>query len=753
MNRKILFIAFLIIGAVRPMAAQSVARKWSEVLLTGIRNDFARPNVHARNLFHVSAAIYDAWAAYDSVAKPFLLGNTIGTYTSSFVGVSKPVDVEEAREEAISFAAYRILKHRFDKSPDKASTYKAMNDLMDELGYDTLIIDVSYRSGNPAHLGNYIAQQYINFGITDRSNELADYANRYYKPVNKPFFPEYEAFPSMKDPNRWQSLALTNFVDQSGNPIPNGIPEFLGPEWGEVVPFALKKSDLIIKNRDGNDYWIYHDPGPPSKLNSTVYTDSSDFFKWAFELVSVYSSQLSTSDSVVWNISPGAMRMPDTMPSNFDGFKNFYNHEKQNFFDTGFAVNPRTSLPYADNFVLRGDFTRALAEFWADGPDSETPPGHWFTLLNYVNEHPKVTTKYKGIDSIASKLEWDVKSYLIMGGAMHDCAVSAWGVKGYYDFLRPISAIRYLASRGQCTDAFAPNYAVDGIHLLPGFIEQVRAGDPLAGSSGENINKIKLFAWKGHDFISDPKTDIAGVGWILAEDWWPYQRPTSVTPPFAGYVSGHSTYSMAGAEVLTMINGDSFFPGGLGEFDVEQNKFLVFEEGPTQSFKLQWAQYRDAANQSGLSRIWGGIHPPIDDIPGRRMGVRIGQDAVTKAEKYFYQDKDKDGVLSFMDCDDTDPSIYPNAPELCDGKDNDCNGFVDDNIPYYPYFADVDRDGYGSNQDSIVSCVFPAPKGFVTISGDCDDRKSTVYPGAVEVEDNGVDEDCNGRDLSYRLKI
>ena len=54
--------------------AHSVARKWNEVLLEAIRNDFARPTVHARNLFHTSIAMYDAWAAYDEQAETFFLG-------------------------------------------------------------------------------------------------------------------------------------------------------------------------------------------------------------------------------------------------------------------------------------------------------------------------------------------------------------------------------------------------------------------------------------------------------------------------------------------------------------------------------------------------------------------------------------------------------------------------------------------------------------------------------------------------------
>ena len=131
--------------------------------------------------------------------------------------------------------------------------------------------------------------------------------------------------------------------------------------------------------------------------------------------------------------------------------------------------------------------------------------------------------------------------------------------------------------------------------------------------------------------------DVAGVGWILAENWWPYQRPTFVTPPFAGYVSGHSTFSRAAAQVLAALTGDPFFPGGMSEFSIPANRFLVFERGPSVDMTLQWATYRDAADRCSLSRIWGGIHPPADDIPGRLIGATIGRDAVRLALSHFRQ--------------------------------------------------------------------------------------------------------------------
>jgi hypothetical protein len=243
-------------------------------------------------------------------------------------------------------------------------------------------------------------------------------------------------------------------------------------------------------------------------------------------------------------------------------------------------------------------------------------------------------------------LEWDVKAYFTLGGAMHDAAVSAWSIKGYYDYVRPISALRYMADMGQSTHPSLHHYHPEGMPLVDGFTEMVKIGDPLAGDSSQHVGKVKIWSWRGHDYISDPRIDMAGVGWILAENWFPYQRPTFVTPPFAGYVSGHSTFSRAAAQVLTSITGDEYFPGGIGEFSVKRNEFLVFEEGPDNDITLQWAKYVDASDQCSLSRIWGGIHPPVDDMTGRMIGDKIGRKAFDVANRYFKSNR-KNRLVTF----------------------------------------------------------------------------------------------------------
>jgi len=610
----------------------SVTRNWMELLLESIRNDFARPTVHARNLYHSSVLMYDMWAAYQNVSVPFFLGRTVDNYTCSYSGIPTSSNIAADREMAISFAMYRLLKHRFQNSPAAGTMFPQYDLYMTSLGYDISDISTNYATGNPAALGNYIAQEMINFGLQDGSNEQNAYGNLHYQSMNDSLVMDFPGNPTLTDFNRWQPLTLDVFIDQSGNLIPANTPDFLSPEWGSVSPFSLLPNELTTYQRNGNPYEVYCDPGSPPNLD--LNTGGSEY-QWGFFLVSIWSSHLDSNDNTMWDISPASIGNIQSYPTNFSDYPSFYNLFNGGDNSIGHSINPSTGMPYTPQMVKRADYARVLAEFWADGPDSETPPGHWFTLLNYVSDHPSFVKKYKGTGLVLDDLEWEVKAYFSLGGAMHDAAISAWGIKGWYDYIRPVSAIRGMAELGQSSYPSSMSYHPAGLPLIPGYIELVFSGEPLAGTNNEHVGKIKLYAWKGPDYITDPMNDEAGVGWILAENWWPYQRPSFVTPPFAGYVSGHSTFSRAAAEVMTSLTGDAFFPGGMGEFAAPRNDFLVFENGPSEDIVLQWATYRDASDQCSLSRIWGGIHPPADDIPGRLIGEKIGVDAFSLAEKYI----------------------------------------------------------------------------------------------------------------------
>jgi hypothetical protein len=90
--------------------------------------------------------------------------------------------------------------------------------------------------------------------------------------------------------------------------------------------------------------------------------------------------------------------------------------------------------------------------------------------------------------------------------------------------------------------------------------------------------------------------------------------------------------------VLTAFTGGPWFPGGLGEFRASSavDGFdLGFEFGPSDDVLLQWATYADAADEAGISRILGGIHPSFDDLPGRWIGFHVGHAAFERAMAHF----------------------------------------------------------------------------------------------------------------------
>jgi hypothetical protein len=359
------------------------------------------------------------------------------------------------------------------------------------------------------------------------------------------------------------------------------------------------------------------DPGSPPLLGDPEGDD--DYRQQAVEVLQL-GSQLDPTDGVEVDIGPGTLG--DNPLGTNDG--------------DGHDFNPATGEPYAPNVVLRADYARTLAEYWADGPKSETPPGHWNVIANEVTDSPGVERRVGGRGAEVDALEWDVKLYFALNGAVHDAAVAAWGVKGYYDSARPISMVRYLGGLGQSSDPTGPSYDPQGLPLVDDLIEVITTESSAPGERHEkyadHIGEIAVRAWRG--FPDDPENETSGVGWILAVDWVPYQRSTFVTPAFPGYVSGHSTFSRAAAEVMTSFTGDAYFPGGLGEFTLARGN-LLHEEGPTEDTTLQWATYFDAADQAGLSRLYMGIHISADDFEGRRIGSACGQQSWLLAQQYF----------------------------------------------------------------------------------------------------------------------
>lgn len=232
-----------------------------------------------------------------------------------------------------------------------------------------------------------------------------------------------------------------------------------------------------------------------------------------------------------------------------------------------FVEQTREVLSYSAALT---DVQKCVAEYWSDGPRSETPPGHWNLFAQFVAERDR-----HGLDE-------DIKMFFALNNAVMDAGIEAWWVKRVTDYVRPVTAVQYM---------FAGKL-VEGWSAASGSTELIRG-----------------------------------------EDWRPYQAATFVTPPFAEYVSGHSTFSAAAATVLRRFTGSNVFGFSTviepGSSPIEPNVV------PAAHVELSWGTFEDAADEAGLSRRYGGIHFRDADLEGRRLGGEIGAAVWEKAERLF----------------------------------------------------------------------------------------------------------------------
>ena len=629
-------------------AVQSAARVWNEQLLAAIRINLPNPPAHARNLHHTAVAMYDAWAAYDATAVGYIYNEKISPL---------PADVEAARHEAVSYAAYRVLRSRFGSGQGSATTLANLDARLTALGYSTVVGQGALtNAATPSELGKRIGQAILTWGAGD-GFALTAYPQAYTSSVNPNLVTpramsvlgnnlEFPSQPDMPlgvgvplvangysfdtDPNFWQPLALSSAVAQNGIPFPGGIQSFVGVQSLATTPFSLTRTDPLKP-------WI--DPGGPSRLSMPGFPSPTDA-DYKAAAMDVLRKSAKLNDPAMINISPGAI---GNNPLGTDN-------------GTGYALNPITSLPYAANMAKLGDYARVLAEFWADGPNSETPPGHWHVLANEVSDNPLTVKKIHATGPTLNDLEWDVKTYFAIAGAVHDAACAAWSLKRYYSGPRPITMIRYMGTMGQSTDVGGPSYHPQGLPLEPGVVEVITAASSAAGQRHEliwnlasNVNhpgnfhlgEIAVYSFPGEGRNNPapqippvPATTQNTVRWMLAKDWLPFQRKTFNTPAFPGYVSGHSCFSRAAAEVLTLLTGSPSFPGGFHHHTIPTDSMQI-DLGPSAAVDLQWNTYYDAADQAGQSRRWGGIHPSEDDFAARIIGSQVGLSAFALAEKYW----------------------------------------------------------------------------------------------------------------------
>jgi len=578
-------------GAIDLAPEGSIARQWNEQLLNAIRRDTPRPTVHARNLFHTSAAMWDAFVAYQDVASGYLVTEQAAA-----------VDLDAARAETISYAAYRVLSQRYVRAVGGDVTLACLRGLMTHLGYDPF--NATNTGDTPDALGNRIGEAYIDAFANDGANEANNYADPTRYQHDEPRLVVDNPGTQTDDYLVWQQLVLAEAVTQNGIPEGSGTREYIGAHWGDVTPFAMTRS--------APDAPYYTVGEAPHELNERLLSAIMDVLR--------YTAWLDVDAPQTVDISPASIGN-NTLGTN-DG--------------TGHALNPLTNEPYQPVIVTRSNFGRVLAEFWADGPDSETPPGHWNTVANLATDDPESERRLFGQGDPLDPLAWDLHVYFAINGAVHDAAIAAWELKRVHLTARPITLIRALGTLGQRSAPNGPSYHPEGLPLEPGLVEVITEASSAAGQAHAHlaryVGELAIWSWRGEP--GDRDREIGGHGWIRAKDWIPYQRRTFVTPAFPGYASGHSTFSRAAAVVLGEMTGSEFFPGGSSELTFEPG-FLHFEYGPTEPVTLRWATYADASDQAGQSRLWGGIHVIHDDVDGRIVGADIGAAALAKARTYF----------------------------------------------------------------------------------------------------------------------
>jgi hypothetical protein len=240
--------------------------------------------------------------------------------------------------------------------------------------------------------------------------------------------------------------------------------------------------------------------------------------------------------------------------------------------DPGYAAQVNTILSYSANLT---DTAKTIADYWANGPHSETPPGHWMLFSQFASAQS--VSHRNNNDPNA-----DVQLFFALSNALLDAGVACWDCKRAFDYVRPITAVH-----NEC--------------------------------AGQQVS-----AWGG-----------IGQGTVLmpGSQWLPYQESTVVTPPFPEYCSGHSTFSAAGAYILQQFTGSDTFSDSYtaapGSSQIEPGIT------PAAAVTLSWPAFSAAAAQAGTSRQIGGIHFNQGDQDGRVLGRKVAEAAWAKAQSYI----------------------------------------------------------------------------------------------------------------------
>jgi hypothetical protein len=530
-------------------AGATVVSDWNAAALAEVRLSRSLrngPPIVARALAIAHTCMYDAWAAYDDIA--------VGTTdTDPQRGRRRPLDerTDENKAKAISFAAYRCLRNLYPDGslpPPLAQPSVRLNDMLGSLGYnldETCSADDECRAADPATpagMGNIAAQAVIDARRHDGSNQYGDLT-----PAPCPVFtpwpqPCSASAYGQTSANPGRTGAYSDYVADGYTPY---VPS--NPLMGYCNPLVAvcERQDIV----DPNQWQPLIFSNGQACLDSESGTEETCpgiqvFVAPHWERVTPFALTSSSQFDDILTIPP-----PDYM---------------------------KNSGRYLDDVSDMIQFSRSLdtrrkliVEYWADGPSSELPPGHWGVFAQFVSRRDNHT------------IDQDAKMFFAMHNASFDAGIVAWHIKRKYNGVRPITAMRF-AKRSQT-----------------------------------------IYAWGGPGRPIEP---------IPGEKWSPYNPGTNLTPPFPGYFSGHSVFSRSSATVLSLFTGNYYF----GFSTVLPANFGRVEPGiPPVPTTLSYATFSDAADEAGLSRLYGGIHFADDNETAQHVGYLIGAQAWSKALTYF----------------------------------------------------------------------------------------------------------------------
>ena len=404
--------------------------------------------------------------------------------------------------------------------------------LMTQLGFDPS--NITTDTTTAAGIGNISAEALLAFRRNDGSNQRGiDPEGRLGVPYSDTTgYTPFNQLGESRDIERWTPENVP--IDAQPSEI-DRTQEFLTPQWGDVTPFGLDSGDQ------------FRPEAPQPFLMEGVEGE-----------VDLEAKTVTLTDGTVLPISKDLVGT---------------------IINTEFVAQAERLIDVSANLT---DEQKLIAEFWEDGGGTSFPPGTWMTFGQFVSARDD------------NSLDTDAQQFFALGNAVFDAGVATWESKTFYDYTRPVRAIRDLGDLG---------------------LVGQQGVDEQTGEEGFVID-----AWGGPE---------QGTQTILADNFLTYQTPGGdPSPPFAEYTSGHSAFSASGAEVLKLFTGSDSF-GGSVSFQPGESRFE--STTPTDPVTLEWDTFSTAADEAGISRVYGGIHFDEGDLNGRTLGRQVGGSALDQA--------------------------------------------------------------------------------------------------------------------------